>query len=125
MTEKQSNRYSEKSSTRGGVREGSGRPKGSTHKITAKDLLEQCEKIVGKPFAVSLLEGYRDSILDGDTKTRVTYEKIILDKTAATMLDVEVEEVGDVANSKQTAFLQALNSLNNINKTKDDKDASD
>jgi hypothetical protein len=115
----------EKQSNHGGAREGSGRPKGSTHKLTAKDLLEQCQAIVGKPFAVSLMEGYRDSILDGDTKTRVTYEKIIVDKVATTMMDIEVEDNSLAVEGKRTAFLEAVNSIININKSKDDEDASD
>jgi hypothetical protein len=39
----------EKHSNHGGARDGAGRPKGSTHKLTAKDLLDQCQAIVGKP----------------------------------------------------------------------------
>jgi hypothetical protein len=109
----------------GGVREGAGRPKGTGNKITAKELLDQCQAVVGKPFAVSLMEGYRDSILDGDVKTRVTYEKIIVDKVASTMFDVEVEDNTLLTEGKQSAFLAALNSLNNINKTKDNEDAPD
>lgn len=109
----------------GGAREGAGRPKGTGNKLTAKDLLDQCQAIVGKPFAVSLMEGYRDSILDGDTKTRVTYEKIIVDKVATTMLDVEVESTDDIMDSKRTAFLEAMNQIIGINKdNKDDSDAT-
>ena len=115
----------EKQSNHGGVREGAGRPKGSTHKLTAKDLLDQCSAIVGKPFAVSLMEGYRDSILDGDVKTRVTYEKIIVDKVATTMMDIEVEDDSTVVDGKRTAFLEAVNSIININKSKDNEDATD
>ena len=109
----------------GGVREGAGRPKGTGNRITAKDLLDQCSAIVGKPFAVSLMEGYRDSILDGDVKTRVTYEKIIVDKVATTMMDIEVEDNSTVVDGKRTAFLEAVNSIININKSKDNEDASD
>jgi hypothetical protein len=108
----------------GGARAGAGRPKGTGNKLTAKDLLDQCAAIVGKPFAISLMEGYRDSIYAGDTKLRNTYEKIILDKVATTMLDVEVEDNSALADTKQTAFLEALKSLNNINKQKDEDSAS-
>jgi hypothetical protein len=109
----------------GGAREGAGRPKGTGNRITAKDLLDQCQAIVGKPFAVSLMEGYRDSILDGDTKTRVTYEKIIVDKVATTMMDIEVEDNTSAVEGKRTAFLEAVNSIININKSKDNEDATD
>ena len=80
---------------------------------------------MGKPFAVSLMEGYRDSILDGDVKTRVTYEKIIVDKVATTMMDIEVEDNSTVVDGKRTAFLEAVNSIININKSKEEDNASD
>jgi hypothetical protein len=108
----------------GGPRPNSGRKPGSTQKLTAKDLLAQCEATLGKPFALSLMEGYRDSILDGDVKTRVTYEKIIVDKVATTMMDIEVEDNSTVVDGKRTAFLEAVNSIININKSKDDSDAA-
>jgi hypothetical protein len=107
----------------GGPRPGSGRKPGSTQKLTARDLLAQCELTVGKSFAVSLMEGYRDAILAGDTKNRVTYEKIIVDKVATTMMDIEVEDNSSVVDGKRTAFLEAVNSIININKSKDDADA--
>jgi hypothetical protein len=106
----------------GGPRINSGRPKGTGNKLTAKDLLEQCQKVIGKPFAISLLEGYRDSIYNADTKLRHTYEKIILDKVATTMLDVEIEDNSTIADTKQTAFLEALKQLNSINTPKDDQE---
>lgn len=102
------NRYSVKSPSRGGARDGAGRPQGSTHKVTAKMILERAESIVGKPLVDSLLEGYRDTILDGDRKHRVIYEKILIDKVATTLFDVEVTESEDLITAKQQAFAQAL-----------------
>ena len=115
----------EETKQHGGAREGAGRPRGTGNKLTAKDLLDQCQAIVGKPFAVSLMEGYRDSILDGDIKTRVTYEKIIVDKVATTMMDIEVEDNSTLVEGKRTAFLEAVNSIININKTKDNEDGQE
>jgi hypothetical protein len=109
----------------GGARSGAGRPKGTGNKLTAKDLLLQCEATVGKPFAVSLMEGYRDSIQDGDTKLRSTYEKIIIDKVATTMFDVEVEDNTSLIEGKQTAFIEAIKSVIAINNSKDVNNASD
>ena len=106
----------EKNPNWGGAREGGGRPKGSGNKITAKELLETCEKVIGKSFAISLLEGYRDSIVVGDTKLRHTYEKIILDKTASTLFEGEITDPSDDAKLKQTAFIEALTALSEINK---------
>ena len=103
----------------GGARANAGRPKGTGNKLTAKDLLDQCENTLGKPFALSLMEGYRDSILAGDSKTRVTYEKIIVDKVATTMLDVEVEDRGDAVDGKRSAFIEAIQALKLINSDKE------
>jgi len=119
----------EQTKQHGGARANAGRPKGTGNKLTAKDLLEQCENTLGKPFALSLMEGYRDSILAGDTKTRVTYEKIIVDKVATTMLDVEVEDRSDAVDGKRSAFIEAISALKLINSDKEinnqkDDDAS-
>ena len=94
--------------TRGGAREGSGRPKGSTTKVTAKDLIEQAEATLGKSFIVSLMEGYADSITDNDRKTRVVYEKMILDKIATTMIEAEVTDSEASLDAKQAVFAAAL-----------------
>lgn len=103
---------------RGGARPGAGRPKGSTGKITAQALLEAADQIVGKPFVVSLLEGYRDTVLDGDRKTRVVYEKMLLDKVASNLLDVEVTDSDEVVATRAQAFAEALSKLNGITEEK-------
>ena len=92
----------------GGAREGAGRPRGSTDKVTAKYILETAEKIIGKPLMESVLEGYRDTILDGDRKHRTIYEKMLVDKVATTLFDVEVNEGPDAIQAKRDAFAQAL-----------------
>ena len=109
----------------GGAREGSGRPKGSTQKITAKDILSTAHSIIGKSLVVSILEGYRDTIINNDTKGRQVYEKMLLDKTAASMLDVEVEDTTNLLQAKHLAFAEAIKAINTINNIKDDQDASD
>lgn len=110
----------EKKTSWGGARPGGGRPKGSSNKISAKELLETCERVVGKPFAVSLLEGYRDSIYNGDNKIRTTYEKMILEKTASTLFEAEISDTAEAVESKRTAFIDALNALKTINKDEEE-----
>lgn len=100
-----------KISSRGGARPGAGRPKGSTDKLTARLLLETCEQIVGKPFEVSLLEGYRDSILNDDRKNRTVYEKMLLDKVSSTLVEADVSTNDDAVTAKQLAFQEALAKL--------------
>ena len=95
----------------GGARPGAGRPKGSSNRLTAKEILDTAENMLGKPFVVSLLEGYIDSINTGDTKNRVTYEKIILDKTATTIIEAEITDSTDAVQAKQAAFAEAMAKL--------------
>jgi len=97
--------------THGGARSGAGRPKGQTNRLTAKEILETAESMLGKPFVVSLMEGYIQSINEGDTKNRVTYEKIILDKTATTIIEAEITDSKDAIEAKQAAFAEALAKL--------------
>lgn len=95
----------------GGARTGAGRPKGTTNRLTAREILDTTESMLGKPFVVSLIEGYIDSINTGDTKNRITYEKIILDKTATTIIEAEVTNSQDDLDLKKAAFAEALAKL--------------
>jgi hypothetical protein len=46
-------------------------------------LLETCQQVIGKPFEVSLLEGYRDAIVATViARNRAVYEKMLLDKVS-------------------------------------------
>ena len=67
--------------------------------------------MLGKPFVVSLMEGYIDTINSGDARNRVTYEKIILDKTATTIIEAEITDSKDAIEMKQAAFQEALSKL--------------
>jgi hypothetical protein len=99
----------------GGARPGAGRPRGSTNRLTAKEILDTAQNMLGKPFVVSLMEGYMQSIAEGDNRNRVTYEKIILDKTATTIIEAEVTDSADALKMKQAAFAEALARLTGIN----------
>ena len=96
---------------RGGYRPGGGRPKGSGNKVTAQDLINTAQQVIGKPFIQSLFEGYQDSIHAGDKKVRVMYEKMIVDKIVADRQQVEVTESEDTTAQKANAFAEALRSL--------------
>ena len=101
----------------GGARPGAGRPKGSSDKITARMLLDACTTIVGKPFEVSLLEGYRDAILNDDRRNRATYEKMLLDKVSSTLIEAEVTDSEDGVAAKAVAFQEALAKLASLNES--------
>jgi hypothetical protein len=87
---------------------GGGRPKGSTNKISGKQLLEEAERVIGKPFITSLMEGYRDTIVENDRKHRVVYERLLVDKVASNLFDVEVTDSEDTIQAKQRAFAEAI-----------------
>jgi hypothetical protein len=95
----------------GGARPGAGRPRGSTDKLTARLLLETCQQVIGKPFEVSLLEGYRDAIVADDRRNRAVYEKMLLDKVSSTLIEAEVTETEDGVAAKALAFQEALAKL--------------
>ena len=105
-------RYKIKAPSRGGARPGAGRPKGSTALITARTLVEAIEQESGKPFEQMLAEGYVDAVHNGDHKTRLEYERMILGKVVSDRTAVEVVESEDVAAQKAEAFAQALLALN-------------
>ena len=98
----------EKIEKRGGARVGAGRPKGSGNKITAQDLIDAAQLVVGKPFVISLMEGYAKSIDENNNKVRVMYERMVLDKIVADRQQVEVVENDDALEAKRLAFAEAL-----------------
>jgi hypothetical protein len=102
----------------GGARPGSGRKKGGTNKISAQELIATADRILGKPFIDSLIEGYQDSILNGDRKVRVMYEKLIVDKVISDKQEVEVTNINDEVDSKAQVFADALQDLMKTNKNK-------
>lgn len=110
----------------GGYTQNAGK-KNRSGKLTARDLLETAEQVIGKPLAVSIMEGYRESILNGDTKLRVIYEKMLLDKTATTLYEVDVEHTEDQVKLRAQNFQDAIASLVNLqldhSKPKDTKHA--
>ena len=106
----------EKKNNYGGVRAGAGRPRGSGNKVTAQDLLDAAQQVVGKPFVISLVEGYKKSIDENNNKLRVMYEQIIIDKVVADRHQVEVEESEDTVAAKQEAFKTALAAIVGIKK---------
>jgi hypothetical protein len=98
-------------STWGGARPGGGRPRGALTRLSATQILDTAEVMLGKPLIVSIMEGYIAAIQSGDTKERIQYEKFLLDKTASTVIESEVTNMGDSIETKQAAFAAALANL--------------
>ena len=83
-----------KVSKRGGRLPGAGRPKGSTSKLTAANVLDQIKKTCGKPFEELLAEGYALTIIAADMPARQNYEKMILGKVIAEKHEIDHTTLG-------------------------------
>jgi hypothetical protein len=97
-TEKQSEKpkrtYKKKASTRGGVRSGSGRPKGSTNKITLESLVQSIDNAVGMSFEERLAMNYKDAIDRSDWQSVKDYDKAFLSKIVADKQEVDMTSNG-------------------------------
>ena len=111
---------------RGGVRPGAGRPKGSKDRVTVSGILEALEQQTnGRTYEQILIEDFIQARLDGDQHLVHKYHNLLSNKFVANLNEITVEDPADTLGTKQTAFLQAMNSLININNSKDKDNASD
>lgn len=98
VTEKQSKKpkrvYTKKSSGRGGARSGSGRPKGSTNKITLDSLVQSIDDTVGMSFEQRLALNYKDAIDRQDWLTVKDYDKAFLSKIVADKQEMDITSNG-------------------------------
>jgi hypothetical protein len=96
-----------KVSSRGGVRKGAGRPKGSVAKVTISGLLDTIELRGGRSYMDLLTEDFLDA-RSSDRALAAKYHNLILNKVMATMNSVEVSGSEDALAAKQTAFAAAV-----------------
>ena len=97
-TEKQSTlskKPRKKAPSRGGVRAGSGRPKGSTNKITLDSLVQSIDNAVGMSFEERLALNYKDAITREDWQAVKDYDKAFLSKIVADKSEVDVTSKGE------------------------------
>lgn len=114
MTEKQSEtsgRYRFKSPGRGGAREGSGRPRGSTNKIRLEDLLNSIESETGQSFEIQLAQNYSSAIQREDWGKVMEYDKVFLNKIVADKNEVAIQDSEDTIELRRQAFLSAIETL--------------
>jgi hypothetical protein len=76
-----------KKGKKGGPRPNSGRPKGTTNKLSAVQLLNQIS-IVDVPFEVGFAEDYASARRSGDKYLVQKYQAMILNKVVADKVDV-------------------------------------
>lgn len=102
-----------KKSSRGGVRKGAGRPKGSVDKVTIAGLLGEIETQSGRTYQEMLAEDFIAS-RSGDRNLAAKYHNLILNKVMATMASVEVTSPADEVAAKSAAFAEALVKITQI-----------
>lgn len=108
------NRYAVKSPSRGGAREGAGRPKGSGNKIKLEDLLADIETATNMPYTQRIALNYVEAIDRSDWARVENYDKAFLNKIVADRQTVEVVESEDAIEAKKAAFAEALSKLTGL-----------
>ena len=86
--------YSKKAPGRGGARAGSGRPKGSTNKITLDMLMSSLDQETGMSFEQRIAKNYANAIARGDWQSVKDYDKAFLSKIVADKQEVDVTSNG-------------------------------
>jgi hypothetical protein len=103
-----------KAPSRGGVRAGAGRPKGSTTKVTLDDLMKNIELAAGQSYGELLAHNYVGAIQRNDWNGVRDYDKAFMNKLIAEKVEIDVNSTEDVVATKQAAFTAALAKLNEI-----------
>ena len=107
------------------VKRATGRPKGSSSKITIDRLLDAIDIQCGKNFAELLAEGYHATILDNDKRLRLEYERMFLGKVVADRVSLDVNESEEAVAAKKLAFADAVRQLTGIAQADADRNIID
>ena len=94
-TDKPKRTYKKKAPTRGGVRKGAGRPKGSTTKITIEELLNSMEDATGMNYGQRFATNYQLAVEREDWGLVKEYDKTILPKLVADKLETDITSNGE------------------------------
>lgn len=84
--------YANMATTRGGKRNGAGRAKGSTNKLTGAMILETIFATSGEKFETLLAQGYQEAIESRDKYNRLQYEKLIMSKVVSDKVEIVIDE---------------------------------
>jgi hypothetical protein len=103
-----------KAPSRGGVRVGAGRPRGSTTKVTLDDLMKNIELAAGQTYGEILAHNYVGAISRSDWQGVRDYDKAFMNKLISDKVEIDVNSTEDVVATKQAAFTAALAKLNEI-----------
>ena len=101
--------------SRGGVRVGAGRPRGSTTKIKIEDLMAAIELQSGESYGELLARNYVSAISRSDWNGVRDYDKAFMNKMIADKSEVTTVESSEALAQKQAAFAQAIAQITGIN----------
>ena len=99
-----------KKSNRGGPRPGSGRPRGTTDRVTIASLLEAIEQTNGKQYVEILAEDFAAARAT-DRALTAKYHNLLASKLMNSLQTLEVVESADAVADKAQAFQDALAKL--------------
>ena len=97
-----------KISSRGGARNGAGRPKGGSNKLSGQDILDQIEMTMGRSYVEVLVDNYTNCLAEGDKGMIHSYDKLFLSKVVADKVDIDFSVSDDMIEAKRVAFTDAL-----------------
>jgi hypothetical protein len=100
-----------KAPSRGGYRAGSGRPRGSTTKVTIESLLANIELAAGQNYAEILAQNYVGAISRADWAGVRDYDRAFMNKMIAEKVEVDMNQSEDAVAAKAAAFAQAIQTL--------------
>jgi hypothetical protein len=108
-------RYKTKTPSRGGAREGAGRPTGSVDRVTVEGLLAELkEKSGGSNYESILVDDFLKSRQVNDSHLTMKYHNLILNKVMVHMAKIEVTDSQENIDNKSLAFAEALAKLTGI-----------
>ena len=111
-TEKKSEKPPRKKApSRGGARAGSGRPRGSTTKVTIESLMANIELAAGQNYAEILAQNYVGAITRSDWAGVRDYDRAFMNKMIAERVEVDVNQSEDALAAKAAAFAQAIQTI--------------
>lgn len=99
-----------KKSNRGGARPGSGRPKGTTDRVTIASLLEAIEDTNGKTYVEILAEDFAAARAT-DRSLTAKYHNLLANKLMNSLQTLEVIDSADTVAAKAQAFQEAIAKL--------------
>jgi hypothetical protein len=108
---------------KGGKREGAGRPKGSSARLTAASLLRTIEEKTGHSFEELITQGYMESMEKNDKNLRIKYESLIMNKVMSNIM--EMTPLEQMSNKDIESRIKTLITTEKLEAQSHDNDAQD